>query len=409
MVVGAGAAGTTAASSLRSAGYDGPLTVVGAEGREPYNRTAVSKGLLTGHLDATHVVLPEASTPGVEWLLGDAAVRLDPATNTVHLRSGRAFSYRALVLAPGASPHSLPAHVAPEVSAHLLTLHSPDDAERLRAIATRERPSEVAVLGAGLVGSETASALAAMGVRVHLVARSCPPMRSTLGHSAASWVVRSHARTLESCSSSGVLGVRPADGHLALRLGDGTERVVDAVVTCLGARRAVGWLRGTGLDSPDGIVVDPFMRVVGMTGVYAAGDVVRQPAGDQAPWAGGHWALSVLQARHLASTLVHDLGGSAGDLKPFRATSSYTTHIHGTKVTVIGNPTGHHREHAVDGDPASDHFTTVLLDVGDVVRAVVGVGSALPALRLRQAVGSPLSAAVPADGRVSTGPLPAPG
>lgn len=106
---------------------------------------------------------------------------------------------------------------------------------------------------------------------------------------------------------------------------------------------------------------------------------------------------------------MHDLAATAGDLKPFRATSSYTTHIHGTKLTVIGNPTGHHREHAVDGDPASNHFTTVLLDVGDVVRAVVGVGSALPALRLRQAVGSPFSAAVTAIERASIGSFPEPG
>ena len=34
VIVGAGAAGTTAAASLRTAGYAGPLTVVGAEGRD---------------------------------------------------------------------------------------------------------------------------------------------------------------------------------------------------------------------------------------------------------------------------------------------------------------------------------------------------------------------------------------
>lgn len=78
---------------------------------------------------------------------------------------------------------------------------------------------------------------------------------------------RSHARELLKQWGSGRTTGRC---HLALSLGDGTERVVDAAVTCLGTRRAVGWLKGTGLDSPDGIAVDPFMRVVAMTGVYAA-------------------------------------------------------------------------------------------------------------------------------------------
>ena len=389
-MVGAGAAGTTTAASLRSAGYQGPLTVLGAEGREPYNRTAVSKGLLLGHLDDAQVLLPERATPGVEWLLGDAAAGLDLADRTLQLRSGRILPFRALVIAPGTTPRTLPASVA---SGHelLLPLHTPRDAERLRHLATRKADSEIAVLGAGLVGSEAASALTALRARVHLVARSPVPMRSTLGLSAASWVARTHARILDSCSSSGVLGVKASNGRLALRLGDGTDRVVDAAVTCLGTNRAVGWLAGTPLDSPDGIAVDPFLRVLGMTGVYAAGDVVRHPRGDEAPWAGGHWSLSVAQARHLAGTVLHDLGVAGPGIEPFHETSSYTTHIHGTKVTVIGNPSAHHREQVVDGDPASDAFTTVLLDAGDVVRAVVGVGPALSALRLRQAVGRPLS------------------
>ncbi len=389
-MVGAGAAGTTTAASLRSAGYAGPLTVVGAEGREPYNRTAVSKGLLMGHLDDAQVLLPERETPGVEWLLGDAAAGLTRAARTVHLRSGRTLPFRVLVIAPGAMPRTLPVDGA-RGSELLLPLHTPRDAERLRHHAMRRPDSEIAVLGAGLVGSEAASALIAMGARVHLVARSQVPMRSTLGLSAASWVERSHARILDSCSSSGVFAVKATNGRLALRLGDGTDRVVDAAVTCLGTQRAVGWLAGTALDSPDGIAVDPFLRVQGMAGVYAAGDVVRNPRGDEAPWAGGHWSLSVAQARRLAGTVLHDLGFPAAAIEPFHETSNYSTHIHGTKVTVIGNPSAHHREQVVDGDPGSDAFTTVLLDAGDVVRAVVGVGPALAALRLRQAVGRPLS------------------
>jgi hypothetical protein len=89
--------------------------------------------------------------------------------------------------------------------------------------------------------------------------------------------------------------------------------------------------------------------------------------------------------------VLHDLEVPGSTIEPFHEASSYTTHIHGTKVTVIGNPSAHHREQVVDGDPASDAFTTVLLDAGDVVRAVIGVGPALSALRLRQAVGRPVS------------------
>ena len=46
VVVGNGIAGLTACDSLRSAGFDGELTVVGAERHQPYSRPALSKALL---------------------------------------------------------------------------------------------------------------------------------------------------------------------------------------------------------------------------------------------------------------------------------------------------------------------------------------------------------------------------
>ena len=48
VVVGNGIAGLTACDSLRSAGFDGELTVVGAERHHPYSRPALSKALLHG-------------------------------------------------------------------------------------------------------------------------------------------------------------------------------------------------------------------------------------------------------------------------------------------------------------------------------------------------------------------------
>lgn len=48
VVVGAGVAGTRAAETLRQCGYDGALTIVGAERHAPYHRPPLSKKLLTG-------------------------------------------------------------------------------------------------------------------------------------------------------------------------------------------------------------------------------------------------------------------------------------------------------------------------------------------------------------------------
>jgi putative flavoprotein involved in K+ transport len=50
VVAGAGAAGHSAASTLRQEGYTGPLTVVHGEAHPPYNRTLVNKAVLPGLL-----------------------------------------------------------------------------------------------------------------------------------------------------------------------------------------------------------------------------------------------------------------------------------------------------------------------------------------------------------------------
>ena len=85
-MVGNGIAGLTACDSLRSAGFDGELTVVGAERHHPYSRPALSKALLHAVDDSTvdwnsdgglqpHV-LPEPTHEATE-LLGVSATGLD--------------------------------------------------------------------------------------------------------------------------------------------------------------------------------------------------------------------------------------------------------------------------------------------------------------------------------------------
>src|SRR4051812_14668600 len=46
LIVGAGECGARAAFALREAGYAGPVTLIGAEDRLPYERPPLSKGVL---------------------------------------------------------------------------------------------------------------------------------------------------------------------------------------------------------------------------------------------------------------------------------------------------------------------------------------------------------------------------
>lgn len=59
VIIGAGLAGATAATELRARGYDGELTLVGAEPHLPYERPPLSKGYLLG--DDPDIALAEAA------------------------------------------------------------------------------------------------------------------------------------------------------------------------------------------------------------------------------------------------------------------------------------------------------------------------------------------------------------
>ena len=97
VVVGNGIAGLTACDSLRSAGFDGELTVVGAERHHPYSRPALSKALLhgvngsgvngNGVDDLQAHELPEPTHDATE-LLGVSATGLDVDARLVRLDGG---------------------------------------------------------------------------------------------------------------------------------------------------------------------------------------------------------------------------------------------------------------------------------------------------------------------------------
>jgi len=90
VVVGAGVAGTRAAETLRQEGYDGALTIVGAERHAPYHRPPLSKKLLTGKVHRAGVDLAPQFDMEARVLRGASATKLDLASRTVHLRGGPA-------------------------------------------------------------------------------------------------------------------------------------------------------------------------------------------------------------------------------------------------------------------------------------------------------------------------------
>ncbi len=110
LVVGAGVAGTRAAETLREQGYDGALTVVGAERYAPYHRPPLSKKLLTGKVQRAGVDLAPQIDLDARVLRGASVSGLDMSSRTVQILDGdrqEELGFDGLVIATGAAPRAM--------------------------------------------------------------------------------------------------------------------------------------------------------------------------------------------------------------------------------------------------------------------------------------------------------------
>jgi NADPH-dependent 2,4-dienoyl-CoA reductase/sulfur reductase-like enzyme len=284
VIVGASLAGLRAAEALRDQGFTGPLTLIGDEVHEPYDRPPLSKQVLKGWVPAGNTKLPRMREINADWRLGVAATGVDRANRQVLLANGDKVPYDRLLIATGTRARQW---FNPEEAklAGLFTLRTSDDAAGLQA-ALKARPKRVLIVGSGFIGSEMASVCCELGIPVTVAERSSAPLIGALGG-----VIGEIAAKMQ--RDAGVdlrTGVAveslegDADGHVRrARFSDGSVLDVDVVVASLGSIRNVEWLEGAQLATGFwGLACDAGLRAFDINGVvtdniFVAGDVARAP------------------------------------------------------------------------------------------------------------------------------------
>jgi 3-phenylpropionate/trans-cinnamate dioxygenase ferredoxin reductase subunit len=259
VIAGAGLAGLRTASELREHGYAGQITMIGAEARPPYDRPPLSKKMLTEPADS-------GFDPSLRADFAALAVDCRPGETASGLAAGAVVTCRGtypfdhLVLATGALPVALP---GPGRQRFLRTY---DDALALRGLF---RPGlRLAIVGAGWIGAELATAAAAHGCRVTVAEAGPAPLASAVGTDVGAQTAPWYAAAgVELRTGVAVESVQPG----GLALADGGWIDADETVTAVGVRPATGWLEGSGVHLDNGVAVDPGLRA-SLPGVYAVGD-----------------------------------------------------------------------------------------------------------------------------------------
>ena len=269
IIVGAGLAGAKAAEALRDSGFDGPLSLIGAEEHLPYERPPLSKEYLAGKADRDTVFVHDLTwyrQQGIDLRLGSQVTAIDRAARQVRLADGARLSFGKLLLTTGSRPRQL----AGASGVHYL--RTLDDSDRLKEILATG--SHLAVIGGGWIGLETAAAARQAGLQVTVIESLELPLLRVLGREMGQVFADLHR-------SQGVdlrLGVRIEEiistGSTAtgVRLADGTRIGADAVVAGIGATPSTELAEQAGLEVGDGIVTSAALRTSDPD-IFAAGDV----------------------------------------------------------------------------------------------------------------------------------------
>jgi 3-phenylpropionate/trans-cinnamate dioxygenase ferredoxin reductase subunit len=269
VIVGAGLAGAKAAEALRGSGFDGPISLIGAEEHLPYERPPLSKDYLAGKADRDTVFVHDLTwyrQQGIDLRLGSPVTAIDRAARQVRLADGARLPFGKLLLTTGARPRQL----AGATGVHYL--RTLDDSDRLKEILANG--SHLAVIGGGWIGLEIAAAARQAGLQVTVMESLELPLLRVLGREMGQVFADLHR-------SQGVdlrLGVRIEEvistGSTATgaRLADGTRIGADAVVAGIGATPSTELAEQAGLEVGDGIVTSAALRTSDPD-IFAAGDV----------------------------------------------------------------------------------------------------------------------------------------
>ncbi len=391
-VVGASLAGVRTCGVLRAEGFDGSITLIGAEPHEPYDRPPLSKKILAGEWEPDRISLlrhGDVDTLQLRVRLGVPAVSLSTTDRRITLADGSTEPFDGLVIATGSSLRRLPGQPEHPSVFELRTL---DDALALRA---RLAPGDqrVTVIGAGFIGLEVAATARLLGNTVTVLEGAHAPLIRGLGAEMGRAVTKIHTdHDVSIHCDVQVRRIEAADVHIGCA--DGSTAVIsgDIVVVGVGVGPTTGWLEGSGLMLRDGVVCDETLNalgnlvgagnVAGVPGVYAAGDVARWPNAqfDGEEMRVEHWTNASEQGQLVAKNLLAVSRGD--DPSAYSSVPFFWSEQFGKRIQFIGRAAGDDDVRIVKGSVEDRSFLALYGKHGRF-RGALGLAMPRPLMQCR--------------------------
>ncbi len=335
VIIGDGIAGASAAESIREGDPDAEVTVLTEEGEALYNRILI-KEFAKGKLPAAPVSIHDP-----EWYderdivlhLDTVVTGIDTEAHEVYTHGGETYGYDKLLVATGGTPTQLPVDNSDADGVHHFWTFQ--DARAIKESAADAEKG--VVVGAGLLGIDLAAICGAQNVDAHYLMRGESWWRYALSPEGAELIHEAMEDIgVTPVFDSGVDHFETDEGgHVRAAVDPNGERFeADFAGVAIGLNFNTEFLRGSGIETDDGILTDEYMRT-NVEDVYAAGDITQFHdviLGDRAQ--NGAWGSAKEQGSIAGQNMV-----AGGPEAEFSWVSSYSITHFDFPFLSFGHPT----------------------------------------------------------------------
>jgi flavorubredoxin/NADPH-dependent 2,4-dienoyl-CoA reductase/sulfur reductase-like enzyme/rubredoxin len=327
VIVGSGAAAVSAAEAIRKRNRNAEIHLYTAENIYPYYRPVLTDMLSRPVETEEFFIHPENyyEEQNISIHLSSPVTSISEQNKEIRLENGEKVTYDKLLIATGAVPF-----VPPVKGRELLgvyTIRTNKDITFLREQLQRRECKKILVVGGGLLGLETACALAKNDKEV-VVVDTAPRIlpRQTDGPASeflAGLIRRSNISIITDTVVQEIYG---HDNHLeGAILATGENISADLVVMSAGLRPTVDLAEDTSIETGRAMEVNEKMETASPD-IYAAGDCAILGEGYY-----GIWEPALEQGRVAGANM-------AGDEQTFAAKKyPATLHAFGTSLFTLGN------------------------------------------------------------------------
>ncbi|UWQ54298.1 NAD(P)/FAD-dependent oxidoreductase [Leisingera caerulea] len=342
VVIGAGQAGASLVAKLRKDGFEGEITLIGAESALPYQRPPLSKAYLLGEMEVERLFLrPESfyADNNITLKLGQRVTAIDPAAKTVSL-GDEVIAYDQLALTTGSDPRRLPAAIGGDLDG-VFVVRGLADVDAMAPHVTGGK--RALIVGGGYIGLEAAAVCAKRGVQVTLVEMADRILQRVAAPQTSDFFRELHtSHGVDIREGTGLERLEGEGGKVARAVLSGGEVLeVDFVVVGVGITPCSQLAEMAGLELDNGIKVDAQGRT-SVASIWAAGDCA------SFPFQGNRIRLeSVPNAIDQAEVVAQNMLGAEKD---YIATPWFWSDQYDVKLQIAGLNTGYDNVVTRQGD-----------------------------------------------------------